>query len=419
MMANASQAAANLEHTIRVAHVTTVDISLDLLLLGLLRSLTRAGYEVTGISAPGSSVPAITAAGITHVSVPMTRRAFSPLADLRALWRLYRAFKVGAFTIVHTHTPKAGIYGRWAAKLARVPIVVHTSHGLVFQEGSPAAIRMLFTALERTAAACSDLVFSVNREDLAAMVSNRIAPPEKLRMHGNGGLGVNVEHFDRARLAPQDVERNRVDLGIPEGARVVGFVGRLVREKGLPNLLEGVRSLRSTLGGKLCILVIGPRDDAKPDAVTPAIAYDYGLGDVAIFAGMRSRMEMPELYALMDVLVLPSQREGFPLVLAEAASMGVPVIATDIRGCREAVEAGRNGVLIPAGDASALACVLGALLYDRRELLRLGREGRRVALERFDERLVFERVAAEYARLLGRESVRGLAEARAIAGATS
>src|SRR5262249_38284173 len=161
--------------------------------------------EVAGVSAHGSHVGAIEAAGVQHVPVAMTRKAFAPLADLRAFWRLYRAFRDGGFTIVHTHTPKAGIYGRWAARLARVPIVVHTSHGLMFHENSPAGLRILFTILERAAAACSDLVFSVNLEDLETMVRLGIAPTEKLRLHGRGGLGVDVEHFHRARLSAEDV----------------------------------------------------------------------------------------------------------------------------------------------------------------------------------------------------------------------
>src|SRR5262245_15744235 len=293
---------------IKMAHVTTVDISLEVLLLPLLKGLKRAGYHVTAVSAPGSSVGAVQAAGIRHVPVPLTRKAFAPLADLWGLWRLYKTFRNGGFTIVHTHTPKAGIYGRWAARLARVPLVVHTSHGLVFHETSPAALRVVFTVLERTAAACSDLVFSVNREDLETMVRDRIVPIQNLRLHGGGGLGVDVEHFDRARLSAEDVRRKRVEIGIPRGARVVGFVGRLVREKGLPDLLAAVGSLRSTFGAALCLLVVGPTDDAKRDAVAPAIVHDYGLADVAIFTGQRSRREMPELYALMDVLVLPSRR---------------------------------------------------------------------------------------------------------------
>jgi glycosyltransferase involved in cell wall biosynthesis len=404
---------------IKVAHVTTVDISLDVLLLPLLKGLKRAGYDVTGVSAPGSSVGAVQAAGIHHVPVPMTRKAFAPLADLRAFWRLYRAFRDSGFRIVHTHTPKAGIYGRWAARLARVPIVVHTSHGLMFHEKSPAALRILFTVLERAAAVCSDLVFSVNLEDLETMVRLGIAPTEKLRLHGRGGLGVDVEHFRRGRLSAEDVRRKRIEIGVPQGARVVGFVGRLVREKGLPDLLAAVRSLRTTFGDGLRLLVVGPRDDAKGDAVTPTIVDEYGLADVAIFTGMRSRQEMPELYALMNVLVLPSRREGFGLVLAEAASMSVPVVATDIRGCREAVESSRNGMLVPVGDVPALASALHFLLSNPREALRMGEEGRRLAVERFDERLVCQGMIAEYGRLLREKGVRYLAEPRYAARVTS
>ncbi len=144
--------------------------------------------------------------------------------------------------------------------------------------------------------------------------------------------------------------------------------------------------------------MVGKVDEEKSDAVRPSIAKTYELDNVCIFTGLRQ--DMPELYALMDVLVLPSHREGFPRTPMEASAMGVPCIVTDIRGCREAVKSGENGLLVPLRDVTALTKAIHLLLSDEDLAKRLGQTGRRMAEEKFDEQLVFEKVKAEYAVLL-------------------
>ena len=149
---------------------------------------------------------------------------------------------------------------------------------------------------------------------------------------------------------------------------------------------------------KAKFLFVGPTDLEKSDALRPQIADTFGIADVCIFTGLRQ--DMPEMYRCMDVFVLPSHREGFPVCLMEASAMGVPCIVTNIRGCREVVEHNRNGVLVPLGDVQALAEAILELLTDREKALKMGEEGRKIAEERFDERHVFEKVKSEYARLM-------------------
>jgi glycosyltransferase involved in cell wall biosynthesis len=184
---------------------------------------------------------------------------------------------------------------------------------------------------------------------------------------------------------------------------VVGFVGRLVAEKGVPELLAAARMVRDAIP-KTRFLFVGPADWDKPDALAPEAAAEQGVADRCVFAGMRD--DMPELYALMDVFVLPTHRESFPRSPMEASAMGVPCVVTDIPGCREVVEDGRNGRLVPVGDVPALAVAILDLLTDRDKARRMGEAGRRLALERFDEELVFGRVKAEYARLLKEKGLR-------------
>lgn len=378
---------------VRVAQITTVAMSLRYLLLNQLLSLDRAGYKVIGISAPGTDVPLLQSAGIPHLAVPF-RRQMSPGADLVCLLRLYRILRRQRPMIVHTHTPKPGLLGQLAARLAGVPVVINTLHGFYFHDHMHPLARRLFILFEKIAASCSDVILSQSAEDIQTAIREGICPAEKIKHLGNG---IDLARFARDRIPEQDLARTRHELGLSPGCPVVGFVGRLVAEKGLPELLAAVSTITRDVP-ELSLLIVGPIDHEKPDALTPAVADEYGLTDTCIFTGLRHNM--PALYALMDVFVLPSHREGFPRSPMEASAMGVPCVVTDIRGCREAVEHGRNGLLVPLGDVDALAAAIQGLLTDKEEAQRMGAAGRQMAEERFDERRVFEIVQAEYARLL-------------------
>ncbi len=377
----------------RVAHVTTVDLSLRYLLLNQLQRIRDEGYEVFGISADGPDVATVEAHGIPHFAVPMTRR-FTPLADLQALLALTRIMRRERFDVVHTHTPKAGLLGQLAARLSGVPVVVNTLHGFYFHEGTKPLPRRFYIWMERIAARCSDVILSQNEEDMATAVAERIARPDLLKWLGNG---IDITRFDRRRLSSERLRELRDEIELDATAPVVGFVGRLVEEKGILDLMEAAVSVIAEIPDAQ-FLIVGPYDEEKPDALRPDVAERYGVADRCRFLGMRD--DMPELYALMDVLVLPSYREGFPRAPMEASAMGVPAVVTDIRGCRETVEHEVNGLLFPVGDADGLARALIELLRDPARRHRMGVAGRAMAEDRFDEQKVFERVLREYERLL-------------------
>jgi glycosyltransferase involved in cell wall biosynthesis len=378
---------------LKIAHIATIDMSLRYLLLNQLRSLKQTGYEVVGISSYGKEVEAIKTAGVQHIPIKMTRNV-TPFQDLIALSRLYRLIRREGFTIVHTHTPKPGFLGQLAARMAGVSIVVNTLHGFYFHNGMHPILRYFYIVMERIAARCSDVILSQNREDIETAIREGICRPEKIKYLGNG---IDMERFNPVNFPPEETIRKRPEIGLPIEALVVGYVGRLVKEKGLLELFEAARIIRERVP-EVRFLIIGPEDTNKPDALTPHSAERYGVADICHFTGMRQ--DMPELYSLMNVLVLPSHREGFPRVPMEASAMKVPCVVTDIRGCRETVEHGRNGLLVPVGDVKALAAAIIELLTDREKARCTGEEGRRIALERFDERLVFEKVKSEYSRLL-------------------
>ena len=251
--------------------------------------------------------------------------------------------------------------------------------------------------LERFAARFSDAILSQNREDIQTAVEERICHREKISYLGNG---IDLQRFSPESVDAEKLTQLREEFGLDPDKRVVGFVGRLVAEKGVLEIFQAAQILLAQLDD-LQFLFVGPVDVAKKDAVTPQMAADLGLEKPCKFVGFQDNMA--EIYALMDVFVLPSHREGFPRSLMEASAMGVPSIATDIRGCREVVKDQENGLLVPVKDPSALAGAILTLLTDSELAAELGQKGRAAAKLNFDERVVFDKVLQTYQDLLNQK----------------
>jgi glycosyltransferase involved in cell wall biosynthesis len=383
---------------VKVAHIATSAMSIRHLLRNQVRALEAAGYEVTCLSAPGPELEDL--GGVRHIPVPMTRRV-TPWADGLALGRLFRVLRRERFTVVHTHTPKAGLLGQYAAALARVPLRVHTIHGLYYPGHMKPRRRWAYTLLERATMFFSDLNLSQNEEDVPVAVAEKICAPERIEWIGNG---IDLEEFDPALQTAERRLRTRRALGLGPGHKVVGMVARFIAEKGCLEVLRAAQVVRRQLP-EARFLFIGPAEPWKRDGLDPGLIVRMGLADVALFLGRRT--DMPDLYAAMDVLALPSHREGFPRAPMEAAAMGVPAVVTNVRGCRQAVEDGVTGHLVPLRDPQALAEALLDLLSQDDRRRAWGRAARAKARAEFDERRVFSRVLAAYDRLLAGRGLRG------------
>jgi len=382
----------------RVVHVTTTDISLDWLLGNQLEAFAAAGYDVIGVSAPGPFVPGLDRRGIRHVPLRHATRSFAPLEDARALGELVSVFRRLRPAIVHTHNPKPGLYGRVAARIARVPVVVNTVHGLYAQAHDRLARRAMIYGMERIAGLCSNAELVQNPEDVATL--RRIGvPARKLTLLGNG---IDLGRFDPSTISAADARAARAELGaVTPDDVVVGLVGRLVREKGYAEVFDAASRLRDHVPA-LRFAVIGDDDDAKDDAL------DAGDRARAAAAGVRflgGRDDVARLYAGMDIHVLASHREGFPRSPMEASAMGVPVVATDIRGCRQVVDHGVTGLLVPARDPTALAAAIASLASDADLRRRLGTAGRAKAMRDFDERRCIAITLDAYRSLLTRRAI--------------
>jgi glycosyltransferase involved in cell wall biosynthesis len=371
---------------LRVAHVATVDSTLWYLLRPQLLGVLHEGGEVVGISAPGPWVEAIERDGVRHIALTSSTRGWDVSADVRAAFDLWRILRSEHFDVVHTHNPKPGIYGRIVARLAGVRVVVNTNHGLYIGDGKRAR-RAVVLALEGIAARFSDAELIQNPEDLALLVRRRLNSPRRTFLLGNG---VDLERFRPATDAGERAKA-RAELGAAPDQVVVGTVGRLVAEKGHLELIEAARAL----GDRYVVVVIGPHDPDKPDALTTE-QMRAGTDAGVRFLGLRDDIDL--LYRGMDVFVLPSHREGFPRAAMEAAASGLATVATDIRGCRQVVDDGVTGILVPLRAPAALTTAIRALAEDEARRVAMGIAAVARARANFDERRIVETVLDTYRR---------------------
>lgn len=378
----------------RLLHLTTTDMSLDWLLGPQLSAFADAGYEVIGVSAPGPHVAALEAQGIAHVPLANSTRSMDPARDVRAAAELVGVLRRLRPAILHTHNPKPGWYGRVAGRLTGVPVVVNTVHGLYARPGDPLAKQAVVYGLECLASSCSQAELVQNPEDLETLAGIGV-PRSKLVLLGNG---VDLDRFDPVRLGTAR-EAARSVMGASQDDVVVGLVGRLVAEKGYREVFAAARMVRDR-HPQVRVVVIGPDDPAKADGISAAELADASARSGLTFLGARD--DVDALYAGMDLYVLASHREGFPRSAMEAAAMGLPIIATDIRGCRQVVDHGRTGVLVPVDDAVAIAEAVSWLATDAEVRAAMGTAGRARAAADFDQRQVIETTLATYERLLVR-----------------
>lgn len=376
-----------------LVHVTTTDMSLDWLLGPQLQAFVAAGYDVVGISAGGPHVAAIEAAGIRHIALDHATRSMAPLRDARALVELVTLLRRLGPDIVHTHNPKPGVYGRVAARLAGVPVVVNTVHGLYATPEDRWAKRAAVYGIERFAARWSQAELVQNEEDVATLIGLGV-PAERVHLLGNG---IDLDRFDPDRSDPDDRRRRRAQIGAGPDDVVVGLVGRLVAEKGYREVFAAATLVRR-LNPAVRFVVIGPDDPAKADAITEAERDDARAHGVT-FLGPRADVE--QWYPAMDLYLLASYREGFPRSAMEAAAMGLPIVATDVRGCRQVVVDDVTGYLVPPRDGAALAEAVLTLAGSPATRARMADAARHRARTHFDQQQVIDITLATYERLLG------------------
>jgi glycosyltransferase involved in cell wall biosynthesis len=378
-----------------ILHVTTVPMTLGFL-TGQLGYMKERGFRLHAASSPGPELERFGETQAVPVSaVPMERR-ITPVADLKALAELVRLVRRIRPSVVHAHTPKGGLLGVIAATLAGVPVRVYHMRGLPLM-GAAGLRRRLLWWTERVACALADEVLCVSHSLRNAAIEEGLCPPARLRvLAGGSGNGVDAQRRFNPELVGRQVgEAERKRLGIPTSSTVVGFVGRIVRDKGIVELAEAWKAIRSEHPDARLLLVgpFEPQDPVPPE--TEAFLRDDPR---VLLAG--ADWNTPPLYAAMDAVVLPTYREGFPNVPLEAAAMGLPVVATRVPGCVDAVADGETGILVPPRDAAALASALRTYLGDPALRRRHGEAGRVRVCREFRQEVIWESLYREYLRLL-------------------
>jgi lipopolysaccharide/colanic/teichoic acid biosynthesis glycosyltransferase len=389
-------------------HVTLMTTSAlaTIFFRGQIARLRQAGFRVSFICNPGPQTAGVAAEGAEIVAIPI-ERDIAIFKDLRSLWRLWRTLRRIQPDIINVGTPKAGLLGGIAARLAGVRRRIYTLHGLRFETLTGWKRRLLILT-ERIACGNARYVRCVSPSLREKAVMLGLVDGGKVYVIASGSSnGIDCERFCRAPgkiSAAKDLLR---ELSIPVGALVIGFVGRLTHDKGLAELAGAYDLLKQSFP-QLHLLLLGDFEEGDP--VDPAVRAQLAADRHVHFAGMVP--DSAPYYAVMTVLALPTHREGFPNVPLEAQASGIPVVTTTATGAVDSVLDGVTGRLVPPRDESALADALKELLSDPEKSRRMGQAAAAWVRAQFRQEAVWEALIADYNRVLRQTSlqsgVRGL-----------
>lgn len=383
----------------KLIRITTVPLSLKLLLAGQMKFMKSNGWEVIMVSSDGREVQQVVRAeGVQHEVIPFTRK-ITPFQDLICIWKLYQLFKREKPDIVHTHTPKAGLLGMIAAKFSGQKIRIHTLAGIPYMaaEGTK---KGLLVQVEKWTYSSSTEVWP-NSEGLKSFVlEEKLCEPEKLRVIGKGSSnGVDLEKFKRDVLKENHLVAATMRILPGEDDFIILSVGRMVRDKGIEELVNAF--LESKIYSMSKLVLLG--------------SFEQELDPISIDL-IKTIRENPRIVqidwsdhvahymALADVLVHPSHREGFPNVLLEAGAMELPVICSDIIGNRDIISQQKTGLIFPVKEKSVLKEALEFAFVKRDKMAQLARNLNKEVQENYDRKSIHQALLANYIRLLESQS---------------
>jgi glycosyltransferase involved in cell wall biosynthesis len=386
----------------KILQLCAVDFTVYHFILPLMRAQRDWGFEVEAACTPGEFVGAIESEGFKVHPIPISR-SFNLAAHFQSYRALRALFTREKFAAVHAHTPVAALIGRPAARRSGIPVVVYTAHGFYFHERMHPLVRRAHIALERWAQRYADFLLTQSAEDRQTAIETRIATADRSLAIGNG---VDTKLFRPDLIAPAERAAVRAEFGLtPADGPLITMMGRLVREKGYFELVEAWSRVHAHFP-KARALFIGdalPSDREDSAARLRERIRELKLENSITLAGLRR--DVPRLLAASDIFILPSWREGMPRSILEAMASGLPVIATNIRGCREEVIEGETGFLVPVQDPNAIAEALTLLIGDAQLRAAMGRASRLRAQSEFDERLVIHRQEKIFRQLFNEKSL--------------
>ncbi|HEA30495.1 MAG TPA: glycosyltransferase family 1 protein [Leeuwenhoekiella sp.] len=383
----------------KLIRVTTVSGSLWILLKGQLKFMNQF-YHVIGIAGAKENMQKVRDnEGIETIDLEMTRE-ITPVKDLSSLYKLYKILKREKPFIVHSHTPKAGIVGMMAAKMAGVKHRLHTVAGLPLVEATGTK-RVILNQVERLTYACATKVYPNSKGLEEIILEHKFTKPDKLKVLANGSSnGINTSIFDPQVISDVKKEQLKTDLGLQPNDLVLVFVGRIVRDKGINELMEAFHEL-SEQYAQLKLLMVGPYEEDLDPISTEAIK-EIETNKAIISLGWQD--DVRPYFAISDVLVFPSYREGFPNVVLQAGAMGLASMVSNINGCNEIIEEGVNGKIIPVKDAPAIKKAIEYMIENPKETEQMKATARDIIVSRYDQKMVWEAILNEYRDLENQDS---------------
>jgi len=381
----------NMNEKVKVLQVTSIAASVKTLLLPLIDGLVKNHFQVDICCANDQYANHLRDKGYNVIIGPFRRKLIS-FSHVKSLFFLCRLIKKDDYDIIHLHTPIIAAIGRISAKLARKPTVIYTAHGFYFHEDMNFLMKKAFIFIEMLLARwATDWLFTQSLEDAeSAKILQFMKNEERIIWIGNG---VEIEKF----AVKYQKEKIKKELNLDNNKKVILFIGRLVEEKGIIELIEAFYKVKKQCADVklLCVGETLESDrDKKTYVLIKSLIQKLELQKDVILTGFRD--DIPVILSVADVFVLPSHREGMPRTIIEAMASGKPVIATDIRGCREEVIHEKSGLLVKARDLEGIADAIMRIISDEELAGRMGEEGRKRAEELFDEKQVIERQLEVY-----------------------
>ncbi len=378
----------------KILQLCAVGFTVRNLLIPQINYLQSQGFEVEIVCSPGKDVDILREQGYKMHCLPI-KREINPYSNFKNVLELQNLMKAQHYDLVHVHTPIAAVLGRIAAKLAKVPKIIYTAHGFPFHDQSSFFQYQFYFNVEKFFGLLSDKILSQSNEDITTARNKGLCHPGKIAYLGNG---VDVNRFSRKYLDLSRQKSLRTSLGIPSSVDfIIGTIGRLTYKKGSSFLVEAIAELKKDYPN-LHTIIIGGEVKGDPAPFQTHLLQkvrDYGLEENITLTGYRQ--DTPELLSLLDVFTLPTfTHEGMPRSILEAMAMELPVVATNIRGCREEVIHGKTGLIVSPRDSDALAQAFRQLIENPKLIKEYGLAGRARVEAEFDERIVFERLRKFY-----------------------
>jgi len=380
----------------KIIEVCAIDATMKSLLGELNIGIKSEGYDLTCVCSKGKNTKKLRDDGFNVINLNINR-TINPLFNIISLYNLYKLFKKEKPDIVHVHTPVAAALGRIAAKKAEVPIIIYTAHGFYFHKGMPRLKYNIILKIEKYLAKhYTDFIFTQSEEDRKTALENNFIDKSKILTIGNGA-------DIWGEFNPVNIEKGKIneiykEFNLKENDKVITFIGRLVKEKGVIDLLEAFNNINFNYGKKVKLIMVGDIAQNERDKDTKKKLEKYRNNPNVIFPGHRN--DINNILYLTDVFCLPSYREGMPRSIIEAMAMECAVVATDIRGSREEVIDGKTGFLVPVNSINILSDKIKKLVKDDKLLQEMKIAGRRRAEKLFNEKVIVKKQIEVFSKLL-------------------